>query len=306
MQKLLVTGASGFLGWNICSIAKEKWDVAGLSLSHIVPLEGIFQERCDITDFPALDKLFDRIRPDAVIHAAAISDPNYCQLHASESRRVNVDASEHIALLCKKYGTRCAFTSTDLVFDGANPPYSESDATGPISIYGEQKIEAETRMLGACGETLICRMPLMFGDHPGPAKSFIQPMIDSLLQGKELSLFADEFRTPVSGRDAASGILLLLKTHTGIYHLGGKKSVSRFEFGKLLGKCLGLNSISVTPISQKDIKMAATRPKDVSLNSSKAYCRGYDPDEPEKALLKLTCISFRDRLIEAQAQSPST
>ena len=290
MKKLLVTGASGFLGWNICTVAKSAWDVVGVSLSHDIPIEGISGEKCDITDFSAMDSLFSRIGPDAVIHAAALSDPNYCETHVAESWRINVEASEHIARLCKAYGSRCVFTSTDLVFDGNNPPYSEQNAVSPISEYGRQKVEAEVRMNRAYSGMLICRLPLMFGDHPGPAKSFIQPMIDNFLKGAEMSLFFDEFRTPVSGKDAALGILSMLEKYIGIYHLGGKVRISRYNFGLLLGKCLGLAPTPVNPVSQRDIKMSAIRPKDVSLDSSKAYSMGYNPDEPEIALMKLKCV----------------
>jgi dTDP-4-dehydrorhamnose reductase len=290
MKKLLVTGASGFLGWNICTVAQSKWNVVGVSLSHDIPIEGILREKCDITDFSALDSLFSRIKPDAVIHAAALSDPNFCETNVSESSHINVDASEHIARLCNSYGSRCAFTSTDLVFDGKASPYSEQSICGPLSKYGEQKVEAEMRMRSAHEAMLICRLPLMFGDHPGPAKSFIQPMIDNFLKKTEMSLFVDEFRTPVSGRDAALGILLLLENHSGVFHLGGKTSISRYDFGQLLGKCLNLKSNGIHPVAQKDVKIPARRPKDVSLDSSKAYSIGYNPDTPEIALKKLECV----------------
>jgi dTDP-4-dehydrorhamnose reductase len=237
-----------------------------------------------------MDKLFEKVRPDCVIHAAALSDPNYCENHASESRRINVLASEHIARLCKKHGSRCAFTSTDLVFDGEHAPYSERDGLGPANEYGRQKTEAEARMASAYPGMLICRMPLMFGDHPGPAKSFIQPWIESFLAGKEMPLFFDEFRTPVSGRDAATGILLLIENHSGVIHLGGKTSISRYDFGVLLGNILGLKSMPVRRVSQKEVKMAAKRPRDVSLDSSKAFSLGYCPEQPEMALRKLQCV----------------
>jgi dTDP-4-dehydrorhamnose reductase len=290
MKKLLVTGASGFLGWNICTVAKGAWDVVGISRFHDIPVDGISRERCDITDFSGVGRLFEKIRPDCVIHAAALSDPNYCEGHAAESHRINVLASEQIARLCKKYGSRCVFTSSDLVFDGEHPPYSELDDLDPVNEYGRQKAEAEALMMSAYPGMLICRMPLMFGDHPGPAKSFIQPWIDNFLAGKETALFFDELRTPVSGRDAALGILLLLESHSGVFHLGGKTSFSRYDFGVLLGKCLGMKSMPIRRASQKDVTMAAKRPRDVSLDSAKAFSRGYDPDEPETALRKLQCV----------------
>jgi dTDP-4-dehydrorhamnose reductase len=298
MKKLLVTGASGFLGWNICKVAKADWDVIGLSYSHGIPINGIEREQCDSTDFRALDSLFKKLRPDAVIHAAAISDPNYCEAHARESWRVNVEASEHIASLCKAWGARLAFTSTDLVFDGNNPPYNEADPVDPINRYGEQKVQAEIRMRRKNEKILICRLPLMFGDHPGPAKSFIQPMIENIVSGRPMTLFIDEFRTPVSAQDAARGILGFIETQTGLIHLGGKKSISRFDFGMLLGKCLGLQTTSINPSFQKDMNMPAQRPKNVALDSKMAYSLGYSPDEPETAIPTLECIK-RAKLISA-------
>jgi dTDP-4-dehydrorhamnose reductase len=287
MQKLLVTGASGFLGWNICSVAKTQWNVTGIFHAHDIPIDGISKLQCDMCDASALEEVFESVRPDAVIHAAAIADPNKCQLHPTVSMRVNVEASENIARLCKKFGAQCAFTSTDLVFNGEKPPYSEQNTVCPVSVYGEHKVEAENRMQSINNDMLICRMPLMFGNHPGPAKSFIQPWIENLRHGKALSLFVDEFRTPVSGEDAARGILLFLTTHTGIIHLGGKVRISRFDFGMLLANRLGISSPQIKPSLQKDIQTAAGRPKDVSLDSSKAFSLGFCPDGPEEALLNL-------------------
>jgi len=277
MKKLLITGASGFLGWHLCQIAKQEWEVYGTYFSHTLEIPGIKMLKVDLVDFQELKQIFDAVQPAAVIHTAAISQPNFCQTHPDESHAINVTASCNIAGLCADSSISCAFTSTDLVFDGLNAPYRETDPVCPVNIYGEQKVMAEEGMLKRYPMTAICRMPLMFGNETPTATSFIQPFIQTLKQGKELNLFIDEFRTPVSGKTAAKGLLLALEKVNGLIHLGGKEIISRYDFGRLLVEVFQLAPDGLKGCQQKDVKMAAPRPSDVSLDSSKAFSLGYQP-----------------------------
>jgi dTDP-4-dehydrorhamnose reductase len=277
MQKLLITGISGFLGWHTAQLAQKNWEVYGTSFTHSLEIPGIKILKVNLTDFQELKNIFTDIQPDAVIHTAAQSQPNYCQLHSQETHSINVIASCNIAGLCADYSLPLAFTSTDLVFDGLNPPYRETDAVCPVNIYGEQKVAAEIGMLARYPLTAVCRMPLMFGLETPTAKSFIQPFIQTLKARKELSLFSDEFRTPVSATTAAKGLLLALNKVNGIIHLGGKERISRYDFGKLLVAVLQLPGEKLLSCQQADVKMAAPRPADVSLDSSLAFSLGYQP-----------------------------
>jgi dTDP-4-dehydrorhamnose reductase len=277
MKKLLVTGASGFLGWNLCQLAQQEWEIYGTSFSHPLEIAGITPLKVDLRNYEELKRLFQDIQPNAVIHTAALSSPNFCQSNPEESQAINVTASCNIAGLCADSSIPCVFTSTDLVFNGLNAPYQETDAVSPVNLYGEQKVTAEEGMLERYPKTSICRMPLMFGVATPPAQSFMQPFIQTLREGKELSLFTDEFRTPVSGTTAAKGLLLALEKVNGRIHLGGKERVSRYEFGRLLVEVLELPSEGLKSCRQADVKMTAPRPPDVSLDSSKAFEIGYAP-----------------------------
>ncbi|MBX9259538.1 NAD(P)-dependent oxidoreductase [Desmonostoc muscorum CCALA 125] len=287
MKRLLITGASGFLGWHLCQLAKQEWEIYGTYLSHSIEIPGVKILKVNLTDFKELQYIFSTIKPAAVIHTAAQSQPNFCQTHPEESHAINVTASCNIAGLCADNSIPCAFTSTDLVFDGLNAPYCETDSVCPVNIYGEQKAIAEADMLERYPMTAVCRMPLMFGTATPTAKSFIQPFIQTLKDEKELNLFIDEFRTPVSGITAAKGLLLALEKVNGIIHLGGKERISRYDFGRLLIEVFELPTIGLKSCRQQDVKMAAPRPTDVSLDSSKAFALGYQPLSIKEELQKL-------------------
>jgi len=277
MQNLLITGASGFLGWNICRLAKDGWHLFGTVYSNQLEIPKVTTIKIDLTDHSELKQLFQEVRPHVVIHTAAASDPNYCQVYPDVSYRINVEASVNIALLCSDYMIPYVYTSTDLVFDGLKPPYRESDPVCPVNIYGEHKAVAEERILKAYPQATVCRMALMFGLSGSVAKSFIQPMLLAMQEGRELSLFVDEFRTPISAESAAAGLFLALNKVRGIIHLGGRERISRYDFGKLMQGIFKFEKANIRPCTQDEIHLPAPRPTDVSLDSSKAAALGFRP-----------------------------
>ncbi len=286
MKKLLVTGASGFLGWNLCHVAKHNWQVYGTYFTNYVTIDDVNLYKVNLTDYIALEQLFSTLQPDAVIHLAAASKPDFCQINPEISYNINVTTSLYLAQLCAAADIPFVFTSTDLVFDGKNSFYQENDPVSPICIYGKHKVIAEQKIQEIYPGATICRMPLMFGLSSPVATSFIQGFIKTLKAEQELNLFVDEFRTPVSATTASKGLLLALeKQVSGILHLGGKQRISRYEFGLLLAEILKLNQDLIVPGKQQDVIMAAPRCPDTSLDSSKAWQLGYQP------------LSLRDELI---------
>lgn len=273
---LLVTGASGFLGWHLVQAAAADWRVVGTYAQRSLhpSVSGI---QLDLQDPVALKQALEQVRPDAVIHLAAIASPNRCQEEPALSQRVNVEATRELATLCGDRQIPFLFTSTDLVFDGRQAPYSETDPVSPINRYGEQKALAEAIVLQSYPQATVCRLPLMFGAAPPQASSFLQPFLHTLRSGQPLKLFVDEFRTPVSATTAVHGLLLALGQVAGRLHLGGRERISRYQFGLMMAEIWGLPQEQILPCGQPDIPMAAARPADVSLNSRQAFELGYAP-----------------------------
>lgn len=277
MKRLLVTGVSGLLGWNICrTVPLQEWEVYGICFSHEVSLPGINVLRKDLRDPEAIETLFQEVGPDAVIHAAAISDPEYCQTHSVESFGMNVGSSVCLACLCRDRSIPFVFTSSDLVFDGLNPPYREQDPVCPISRYGEQKVQAEKEILAAYPDATICRMPLMFG-IPGSTTRGILSLLRAMRAGTPLRLFVDEHRTPISAKTAAQGILMALVRAGGILHLGGPERISRHDLGGMIAEVFGEKQAVLVSCKRSDVDTSAPRPPDVSMDSSKAFELGFRP-----------------------------
>ena len=277
MKRLLVTGASGVLGWNVCAVGRESWRVYGVVHRHAIDLPGVTRLVCDLTRPGDLPRLFREVAPHAAIHCAAAAQPDFCQAHPDESRGINVEVAASLADLCGLAAIPYAFVSTDLVFDGTSPPYREENPVSPISVYGEQKAAAERAVRARHPGAVICRLSPIFGD-PGPASaSFMHPWISALRNGRPLTLFVDEFRTPVGARTAAVGLLMALETGGGILHLGGRERISRYALGILLAEMLAVDVGFIVPGRQRDRTIGAPRPPDVSRDSSFAYSLGYDP-----------------------------
>jgi dTDP-4-dehydrorhamnose reductase len=283
-KKLLITGASGFLGWTLCQKASVEWDVIGTSFSHTVTIPGISVFTCDITDKNAVSDLIASVKPDAIIHCAAASQPNWCEDHPEESYRINVDSSVMIARVCAGKKIPCVFTSTDLVFDGKHAPYKESSAVGPVNRYGEQKVLAEKMMKSEYDDVTICRLPLMFGASSPSSQTYLDSLIKTLRSGETAKLFVDEIRTIACSESVSDGLILALAYPSEIFHLGGRERISRYDFGLTVARILGVSSACIEKAIRKDIPMMAPRPADVSFDSQKAYAIGFDPKTVEQEL----------------------
>ncbi|HIK45678.1 MAG TPA: NAD(P)-dependent oxidoreductase [Leptolyngbyaceae cyanobacterium M65_K2018_010] len=275
--RLLITGASGFLGWHLCRLARDAWQVHGTFHQHPVELARVQMHRVDLTQPDELRAWLEELAPTAVIHTAALAQPNRCEQQPDLSYAINVEGTQELAQFCGDRQIPLVFTSTDQVFDGQAAPYSEADTPHPINCYGRHKLEAERRLRQAHPGATICRMPLMYGPASPRAACFLQEFLRTLATGQPLTLFTDEYRSPAYVEDAAAGLLLALDSSLLLLHLGGPERISRYEFGLRMAAVFGLDPGLIVPCQRADVPMPAARPADVSTSSQRAFALGYRP-----------------------------
>jgi dTDP-4-dehydrorhamnose reductase len=287
MKKLLVTGASGFIGSNFCKLYSDTYKIYGLYSQHAIHYPGVEAVKADITNEEEVKALFKKLKPDAVLHLAALSDPNYCQQNPDLSLETHVIATEYLASESAQLRIPFVFASTDLVFDGKNAPYKETAVPNPISTYGTHKAIAEHAVHDIYPNAVVCRQPLMYGIGYGNGQSFLQSMLDKFRTGQQVYLFTDEYRTTISARNACEGLALCLEDAEGTIQLSSDNRVSRYEFGKVVADVFGFDKNLIVKSKRKDVQMRAPRPKDVSLVNEKAKALSWQPRELKNELESL-------------------
>ena len=168
--RLLITGAGGFLGGALCSLAERHWEVFGTYFRRQPRLPGVHLVKADLTRRDRLEALLTEVRPRAVIHAAAVADVTYCHQHEKQTADINIRVPARLAAWCAREKVPYGFTSTDLVFDGRHAPYDELGAVDPLNVYARQKAEAERRIMENDDQAVIFRLPLMIGHFNGTAQ----------------------------------------------------------------------------------------------------------------------------------------
>ena len=280
-QKIVLTGASGFLGYHFLDESSDDYQITGVySNTPVIGFPNIQTKKIDFRKPKESQNFYDYLiteRPDFVINFAASANPNFCELNPEISKIINVDLPTSLAKICQELNIKLVHTSTDLVFDGEKGNYSENDPISPISIYGEHKAKAEESIKKFNPSALITRLPLMFG-ITARETGFFQNWVEKLKLNQPIYAFTDEYRTAASAKRVVKGLKTLIdESATGIWHLGGKESLSRYEFAKRLSKYLKIRNPKIIPSIRADVQMPAARPKDVSLNSKKAKQIGYYP-----------------------------
>ncbi len=278
MKKLLLTGASGFLGWNLCQYPQEDWEIIGLYHQHRsgVPKQ-IAAHQVDLSDQEAFKKIVNQVKPDAIVHLAAISNTRYCQEHPELTGRLNILVPGQIAHACQQLSIPFIHASSGQVYDGKLPPYRESAELQPLNTYGLQKVAAEALVRETYPEACIFRPTVMFGHHSTSSYCFMTDWLQRWDQGETVTAFHDEIRCFLSGRSAAEGILLLLeKEAKGIFNLAGKEAISRLEFAQLLAKTFSVKEARIKSAAQQDIPgLAEVRPSDLTMNLDKVTQLGF-------------------------------
>ena len=286
---VLVTGASGSLGWVLGRRLAGRFRVISTYNVHFACPEGTTAARLDLADLEAVRALLDMHMPRTVFHLAALTNPDECERNPGAARRVNLDATREIALWCATSGAKLVFASTDLVFDGGKGDYSEEAPASPLSVYGMTKLEAERAVLETCPGAVVIRGSLFYGLSGPAGRTFLASVLYALSKHENIRLFVDQRRNPVLLEDLAWAFTRCVDLDlAGLYHVAGGEVVTRYEFGKLVCAAFGYDEDLLVPIRMADFEYEAPRPLDSSLNIAKfTRAAAFEPTPMGRALANL-------------------
>ena len=249
--RILVTGSEGFLGsYAVAAVKAAGYEVVTTSRSG-------GDAAVDLLAPGMVAAVIEGLRPDLVIHLAALSRLGACESDRLAATRANTWLSEQLA---SRFGARLLMASTDLVFDGRSAPYDEDAAPSPLSVYGATKAEGEERVRSHGGR--VVRLPLLFGpDDRG--RGATAALRRALVAQTPMGLFTNEYRTPLHAADAAAAMVAAVVDPDGpnVFHLPGPERVSRWELAQRL---LAGHSLSTSPFEPVECH-DPLRPRDVSL-----------------------------------------
>ena len=254
-----ITGANGLIGNYLVQAAPQfapRWRVRALTRADF-----------DLLDFAVVKRAFATDKPQLVFHCAAITVVSDALKNPALARRVNLEATGLLAELAAEIPM--VFFSTDLVFDGRKGDYTETDAPNPLHLYGETKLAAEEIVLRN-PRHLVVRTSLNGGVSSSGGRAFNEQLRRALsAAGQGMTLFTDEFRSPIPAVETARAVWELAhKNCAGIYHVAGAEKLSRWQIGQLLVKCWPEVTAKIESGSAKDFP-GPVRALDTSLDISK-------------------------------------
>jgi len=292
-SRLFVSGASGFLGGHLCRLAQKSWEVFGAYNLHPEVPAGAQSVQVDLRDRKTLYVALKEIKPNAIIHAAVLQLED-CERHPELAQQVNIDATFHLTEWAAKNNCRLVYVSTDMVFDGSRGMYKEEDEATPVNEYGRTKLVGERVVQEFCEKAVVVRLPLLYGFPAAGGSCFTATMLVKLEQQKTVQVYVDQFRTPGLVQNMAEALLEMTETEfTGTLHVAGRERVSRAQMARQLAKLVGLDVNLLHEISMDDHALAAARPADVSLDSTKA-----------QTLLKTPLLDVENGLQRMLAERP--
>lgn len=223
-KKILITGASGFVGGRIAETMSQK-GYAVYAPSHC---------EMDITSAESVLQYVDKVRPEYILHLAAISDTGYCEAHPEESYLVNVVGVENIALAAASHGAKMVFFSSDQVYNGNLElgPLSEDVPVSPENHYGKHKLLAEQRALAISESVVALRATWMYDIQRSGMRThnnFIVNIKRAIAEGASLNYATREFRGITWVEEVVRNIPYAFDLPGGVYNFGAENALNTYQ-----------------------------------------------------------------------------
>lgn len=278
---ILVTGGSGFVGWDLVRRTARRGHDVTYTYHETPPPESVDgASRCELDvrrRRPFVD-LVERTRPDAVVHAAAVTDADACERNEALATAVNVEGTRNAVRACERVGAHLLYVSTSFVFDMDETPLSEDAARSPVNHYGETKARAEDVVASATVPTTTCRIDQPYDWlPPWRGETFVTWVLEQCRSGDPFPVFTDWHNTPVYVPDCNEVFLELLSDRTtGTYHVVGDDYVSRYEWARIVADVFGYDPDLVERGHSDDVALPATRPSNHLENDSVVKTTEYE------------------------------
>lgn len=284
MKKILVTGSNGLLGQKLVYKLKDRPDVQLIATARgenrLRDQEGYVYHAMDICSKEDVDRVIDLVRPDHIIHTAAMTQVDDCELDHEACDRANVDAVRYIVEAAERHDCHFVHISTDFIFNGEEGPYDELGQPDPLSYYGMAKWKGEQIVQGSKLRWAILRTVLVYGIVDNMSRSNIVLWAKGALEkGKPINVVNDQFRSPTLAEDLADGCILAVdKNATGIYNISGKDQYSIIDLVRTVADYYGLDKSLISPVSSETLNQPAKRPPVTGFILDKARRElGYNP-----------------------------
>lgn len=263
-MKVLVTGARGQLGYDLCKELSHR------GIQHI----GIDIDECDLTDSVQVSRIFSDYRPDKVIHCAAYTAVDKAESEPDLCSRVNVDATRNVAEVCKALNANLMYISTDYVFNGeGNDAFETDEPYAPQNVYGQTKAEGEQVVRHLLQEFFIVRISWVFGIN---GNNFVKTMLRLGKEKSSLNVVSDQIGSPTYTDDLSKLLVdMILTDKYGIYHATNEGYCSWAEFAQTIMETAGLEC-SINPIPTSEYPTPAKRPMNSRLSKKSIDSAGFE------------------------------
>jgi len=260
-KRVLIVGASGFLGRTLCEIPNEDLERVPAVRSIRPPYTDQTAQLLDITSDDQVASVVGRTEPAWVINTAALTSVDGCEREPEEAYRLHVEATERLARACEAADSGLISISTNYVFEGEDGPYSESDLPRPLNVYGRTKLEGEASTLEGCSSGIVVRTAVLYGYRAGCRPNFVTWAAGSLANGTAIRVVSDEWANPTPVNELAGFLLSLCNSdYRGVVHFAGLEYLTRYEMVAQVCDCFGLDRKLVAPITSAELGQPARRP----------------------------------------------
>ena len=280
MKTILITGGSGQLGISLKRIFNSKYEIISSARSKNLRTVDIY---LDVTNPILFKDVLKMTNPDLVINLAALTNVDLCERNPELAYSINVGGVDN---LVNSFNGPIIHISTDYVFNGESGPNKEKDPTNPLNVYGSSKLASENLLLEQSEDSLVIRANVLYDYASRSNASFLNWVIHSLEDGKEINVVEDQWNNPtwtsslavVIDRSIDSGI-------NGLLHWGDGDWINRYEFANKIADVFNLKKSLINPIKTSELDQTAMRPLKGGLDSEFAQAvLNLEPPSVEECL----------------------